>query len=55
LWVNVTQAAGSYDMPFYKGGSLSSVPGYDIELGGGTWFAGFSDGMSSRARISLPS
>jgi hypothetical protein len=48
LWVNVTVAAGSFDMPFYKGGLTASVPGYDIELGGGTWFAGFSDGASGQ-------
>lgn len=44
LWVNVPSSAGSFDMPFFKGGSSASVAGYDFELGTGSWMAVLSDG-----------
>lgn len=46
LWVKVTQSVSFFDMPFYKGGSSAGVTGYDFELGGGAWWAGFSDGTA---------
>jgi hypothetical protein len=47
LWVNVTSSAGSFDMPFFKGGSSAGTPGFDFELGENSWLAGFSDGTQN--------
>jgi hypothetical protein len=46
MWVNVTTSVGPYDLPFHKGGSSLSEPGYDIELGTGPWHACLSDTVS---------
>ena len=44
VWVNVTQSAGDFDMPMYKGGSLPSDEGWDVELGFNGWRTFISDG-----------
>jgi hypothetical protein len=46
LWVNVPASAGTSDMPWYKGGSTATNPGYDMELGTGDWQANVSDGST---------
>jgi hypothetical protein len=43
VWVNVTTSVGMFDLPFHKGGSSLSEPGYDFELGTGPWHACLSD------------
>ena len=48
LWVYVTESAGAYDMPIYKGGASNNNPGFDIELGSGGWVASLSDGVISK-------
>jgi hypothetical protein len=47
LWVQVSQSAGAYDMPIWKGGSSQSAPGFDMELGTGGWTANLADGVNS--------
>jgi hypothetical protein len=47
VWVNVTQSAGLYDMPFWKGGSNAGAAGFDMELGTGGWSAYVSDGSGT--------
>jgi hypothetical protein len=49
MWVYPTQSLGSYDSPFFKGGSSTSVAGYDFELGTGNWVADLSDGSNFKA------
>lgn len=44
VWVRVTQSAGPFDMPMYKGGASAGNAGYDLELGTGGWTAYISDG-----------
>jgi hypothetical protein len=39
MWVRVTASVGTFDMPFYKGGSNPQLTGYDIELGALSWGA----------------
>jgi hypothetical protein len=46
IWVNVTTPAGAYDQPLRKGGGNAPNPGYDFELGTGTWWAGVADGTT---------
>lgn len=44
-WVRVASSIGEYDMPVFKGGSASVVPGYSLQLGTIGWYANFSDGI----------
>lgn len=55
LWVHVTSSAGSFDMPFFKGGSSAGNAGFDYELGTNTWLAGFSDGTQNPVLASFGS
>lgn len=48
VWVLVTSSAGSWDMPWFKGGSSAGNAGYDFELGTSSWNAGVSDGTQIR-------
>jgi hypothetical protein len=45
LWVDVDSTVGPSDIPLHKGGSSTSFPGYDFELGAGAWIANLSDGV----------
>ncbi len=55
LWVYVMASAGDDDTPFNKGGnSDSEAPGYDIELGTGSWFAFISDGEQNMGAMFSP-
>lgn len=47
VWVKVTQNVGAYDMPLFKGGQDDNTPGYDLELGTGTWRAWAGDGQAA--------
>ncbi|GJL86179.1 MAG: hypothetical protein DHS20C02_19540 [Micavibrio sp.] len=49
VWVNPSGSAGSYDMPWHKGGAAAGQRGYDIELGSGGWRANISDGTTAEA------
>ncbi len=44
MWVYAPNNAGSFDMPWWKGGSSAGSAGYDMELGTGNWASGISDG-----------
>jgi hypothetical protein len=44
LWVFASATVGTFDEPFHKGGSSTSNPGFDIELGAGNWEALLNDG-----------
>jgi hypothetical protein len=46
MWVYVESNAGLYDSPWWRGGSSTFYPGYDIELGSHPWTAQLSDGSS---------
>ncbi len=46
LWVYVTGAKGMFDLAFWKGGSSTFYPGYDIECGADPWSAAISDGVT---------
>lgn len=43
VWVYVDQSRGGFDIPVFKGGTTAGAPGFDFELGTGTWNAGFAD------------
>ena len=43
MWVHVTQNVGSWDMPWFKGGSDAPAAGYDFELGNSAWVANIAD------------
>ncbi len=47
VWVNVTSSGGTWDMPWWKGGSSAGTTGYDMELGTGSWEALISDGSTN--------
>jgi hypothetical protein len=47
VWVYPTASVGCCDMAVFKGGSSSSVAGYDMELGTGAWMASISDGTTN--------
>ena len=47
VWVNVTSSAGTWDMPWWKGGSSAGTTGYDMELGTGGWAALIADGSTN--------
>jgi hypothetical protein len=49
VWVYIAQSQGLYDMPMFKGGAISSQPGYDIELGTNNWSMYVGDGSTNRA------
>ena len=49
LWIKVPSSTGAFDMPWYKGGSSIPNPGYDMELGTGSWQANISDGTALKA------
>lgn len=44
LWVYVSNSAGNFDMPWWKGGATVATAGYDMELGNSTWDLGLTDG-----------
>ena len=44
-------SAGQHDMPWQKGGSSDSNPGYDLELGSGCWGVGLSNGAPGEYHI----
>jgi hypothetical protein len=44
-WINVGTPVGLYDTPWWRGGSSTSYPGYDIELGSPPWRTAVSDGV----------
>ncbi|MCE7886341.1 MAG: hypothetical protein DYH13_02400 [Alphaproteobacteria bacterium PRO2] len=44
LWVYATGSAGSYDMPWNKGGGCATCRGYDMEFGSGSWTTYIGDG-----------
>lgn len=44
LWVKVTSSASGYDIPFSKGAETTALPGFDLELGSGTWKTCVVDG-----------
>ena len=46
LWVNIKVNNGLFDSPLNRGGNSATVPGFNIELGTGTWDAEFSDGST---------
>ncbi|MGY4884089.1 MAG: LamG-like jellyroll fold domain-containing protein, partial [Nanobdellota archaeon] len=46
IWVNLT-SVGSWDMPFWRGGSSIGEIGYDFELGTGPWYTGISNGTAN--------
>ncbi|MGE0269618.1 MAG: LamG domain-containing protein [Candidatus Omnitrophota bacterium] len=43
LWVYLTSTAGSFDIPFWKGGGSAGSFGYGMFLGSGIWQSGLSD------------
>jgi RHS repeat-associated protein len=51
MWVYVSQYAGADDTCWYKGGSTETDPGYDMQLGGGFWFAQISDGSTKVLKL----
>jgi hypothetical protein len=51
LWVFVNSSVGSYDISFWKGGSSPSYPGYDFELGTGSWSVNLNDGSTGAQAI----
>jgi hypothetical protein len=44
LWLYATGSAGSYDMPWTKGGGCVGCRGYDMEFGTGSWTTYIGDG-----------
>ena len=46
-WVFSPASAGSYDMPWHKGGSSAGTAGYDMELGATNWTAWVGDGTAN--------
>lgn len=44
LWLYATGSAGSFDMAWSKGGGSAGNPGYDLELGSGSWTSYICDG-----------
>jgi hypothetical protein len=45
-WVFQMTPSGTFDMPFYKGGTTDSQPGYCLLLGSGPWEAKLHDGTT---------
>ncbi len=48
LWVFATGFVNGFDIAWFKGGSSTSIVGYDMELGSGDWDANLNDGTSGR-------
>jgi len=48
LWLNATSNIGSWDMPWYCGGSSDSSNGFDFEFGAGPWSANIGDGVDNK-------
>jgi hypothetical protein len=47
FWVKMEATAGTFELPFSKGGESFDLTGFNVELGTGTWKACMSDGDES--------
>ncbi len=53
IWVRIAQTLGSYDSPFYRGGSSATNEGYSLLLGTSDWQAELSNGTGTNLVISV--
>lgn len=51
MWVYATGSAGTYDMPWNKGGGCATCRGYDMEFGSGGWTTYIGDGDETNTSL----
>jgi len=54
LWVRAYSSVGQFDIVIYKGGAIDIQPGYDMQLGSGSWSGKCADGVADYTTLFGP-